>query len=73
MSTITQSKSLVLELNKLCEDLKLTDIKYMPSPKDGKSDISNRTKHAIHMLKVYKAHKEGNRSASIKDVKMFDI
>lgn len=73
MSTINPQKSLVLELNDLCADLKLKDIKYMPSPKDGESDISNRTKHAVHMLKVYKRYKEGDTTAPIKDVKIFDI
>jgi hypothetical protein len=64
-SSIVQERN---ELDAICADLGLKDIKYLPSPKQQNGNISDLTKHATLMLKIYKQHIDGDSNAPIKEI-----
>lgn len=72
MDNITNSTSTILkekeELEAVCKELDLKDIKYLPSPKAQNGNISDLTRHATMMLKIYKRHIDGDTSAPIKEI-----
>jgi hypothetical protein len=64
-ASIVQEKN---ELDAICADLGLKDIKYLTSPKDQNGNISDLTKHATLMLKTYKQHIDGHKDVAIKEI-----
>jgi predicted secreted protein len=56
------------ELDEICNDLGLQDIHFTVSPKAKNASIIDLTKHAICMLKIYKRHLEGDKTAPIREI-----
>jgi hypothetical protein len=57
------------ELDSICKELGLADIKYFPSPKEKSPNIGDLTKHATAMLKIYQEHQAGNvTTGQIKEI-----
>ena len=71
MSLINTSSPIVQEkqeLEAVCAALELKDIKYLPSPKEKNGNISDLTKHATLMLKIYKRQIDGEDGAPIREI-----
>ena len=58
-------EDLKTELDAICKELKLKDVKYLPSHNGNLGELA---RHAIVMLKAYKAHIEGDKSASVQEI-----
>lgn len=64
----TKVKKEVQELDAICADLGVKEIKYLPSPKVGKVNFGELAKHAAEMLGIYKKHIEGDKNAPIRQI-----
>lgn len=56
-----------IALEAICNELGLTNVKYLTSPKGG-NDEAELANHAISMLEIYKRYKNGDTTAPIKEI-----
>lgn len=66
--TISQLFPEITELDAICAELDLEEIKYLPSPKEQNGNYSELATHATIMLKVYKRYKAGDMTAPIEEI-----
>ena len=64
-TTLVQEKQ---DLDLVCSELGLKDIKYLPSPKNTESNIGDLARHATIMLRAYKDHIDGKNDVSVKEI-----